>query len=814
MLFATTVMRTVIVAASVLAGTAATAISQCELQWQHGGAVSGVNGSVVALVPVGNAGAFYVAGDFEIAGDKFASDVAYWDGSSWHALGSGTSGSGTNGFLNSAVLMPNGDLIVAGSFTMAGNIAADNIARWDGSSWSPLAQSLNGIVSDLLVLPNGNLIAAGSFTMSGTIAVNRFAEWDGAIWQQYANASLGGTIWSMAVMPNGDLVVGGVLNGTPGTTSLQPFATWDGSSWTSPSLTGAWLVRDLLPLPTGELAMCGQFPGNERFGVWNGSSVQFEQIPRATAIHNMVLDAAGDLIAGAGTPSASPEPAVFRRSNGLWTTELSLRYGMHAVAAANGRLFVAGTALANRGPLSSVYSHDGTSWAPVGGPGNAVVNCVVGGAGHTLYAGGGFDAIEGVPANNVAFFDGNSWQAMGGGVGGSVSHIEVAPNGDVVAAGSLLSAGGTPAGRIARWNGVHWSTLGLGLPSPPVDLAIGPAGKVVALLGLGFNMAVEVFDGNAWSSVPVPAGSHDLQSVAVLPNGDVAIVGSLIGADVQSWDGTQWTELGMIESFNNTARLLVTPAGDLYYAGQASAGPSGSAVRRWNGVNWQNLGSTLSGTITAVDVLPTGQLVVGGDFTSPLIHRVAFWDGASWRELDGGTGAPYGWNPEVHDFGVNGAGEVFVASDFASMGSQVSPMLARAVSNCEATSIPFGAGCIGSNGPMSLQSLSHPWLGTDVRSRATGFSQFAIAVHVAGTNPIALPLPSGAPGCFLLVAPIVSDLHLPMQGAVETSVALPNNAALTGLSFRSQVIGLELNMQQALTALTSTNALDRTIGSY
>jgi hypothetical protein len=66
--------------------------------------------------------------------------------------------------------LPNGDVVAGGYFTTAGGVAANNIARWNGTSWSPLGTGLIGGVPDvgaLTTLPNGDLAAGGYFTAAG-----------------------------------------------------------------------------------------------------------------------------------------------------------------------------------------------------------------------------------------------------------------------------------------------------------------------------------------------------------------------------------------------------------------------------------------------------------------------------------------------------------------------------------------------------------------------------------------------------------------------------------------------------------------------
>ena len=70
-------------------------------------------------------------------------------------------------------VLPNGDLVAGGTFTTAGSAAANRIARWNGSTWSPLGSGMTGgplaapKVSALTVRPNGELVAGGDFTTAG-----------------------------------------------------------------------------------------------------------------------------------------------------------------------------------------------------------------------------------------------------------------------------------------------------------------------------------------------------------------------------------------------------------------------------------------------------------------------------------------------------------------------------------------------------------------------------------------------------------------------------------------------------------------------
>ena len=64
----------------------------------------------------------------------------------------------------------NDSLIVGGDFTSAGGIAALNIAKWNGSSWSALGAGLDNYVYTLIEFSD-NLYAGGRFTSSNSFPI-------------------------------------------------------------------------------------------------------------------------------------------------------------------------------------------------------------------------------------------------------------------------------------------------------------------------------------------------------------------------------------------------------------------------------------------------------------------------------------------------------------------------------------------------------------------------------------------------------------------------------------------------------------------
>ncbi len=113
------------------------AVAGCPDQWLYGPeqGIPGVDGTVYAVLKPWP-GWLVVAGSFGVAGDIRASNIAAWDGQRWHALGSGLGTPG--GYTVMALAVYNGELIAGGYFELPfGGVR--NVARWTGRPGSPWA---------------------------------------------------------------------------------------------------------------------------------------------------------------------------------------------------------------------------------------------------------------------------------------------------------------------------------------------------------------------------------------------------------------------------------------------------------------------------------------------------------------------------------------------------------------------------------------------------------------------------------------------------------------------------------------------------
>ncbi|MBL9120460.1 MAG: Ig-like domain-containing protein [Phycisphaerae bacterium] len=715
---------------------------------------NGVNLFVSALTifddGLGGGPALYAGGRFTTAGGVAANYIAKWNGTSWSSLGTGGA-NGVNFWVNALTVFDDGSgggpaLYAAGYFTTAGGVAANAIAKWDGTSWSPLGtgstNGLNGFVLSLAVLDDGSsggpaLYAGGDFAAAGGVTANRIAKWDGASWSPLGTGAANGVnnrVWGLTVFDDGSgggpaLYAGGDFAAAGGV-SANGIAKWDGTSW-SPLATGVFgagqSVRALTVFDDGSgggpaLYAAGSFTtaggvAANAIAKWDGTSWSPLGAGSANGVN---LDITTLTVLGDGTGGG---PALY----------------------VGGNFTTAGGGLANR-----IAEWDGTSWSPLhsaaaDGLNGDVYSLAVfddgEGGGPALYVGGDFTTAGGVAANRIAKWDGISWSPLGtgasNGLSGSVSALSVFDDGlgggpALYAGGFFVTAGGVPASRIAKWDGTSWSPLGTGagngLNSPVSALNVfdDGSGKGPALfVGGSFTMAggvsasgIASWDGTSWSPLgagvtfPIP-GYQQVNSLAVFDDGSgggpalyaagyFEAAGGFAANNIARWDGRAWSPLGtgITNGVNSVVRTLSIFDGGsndrplLYVGGSftAAGGVTALYIGKWDGRAWSPLiagaANGVNVDVYALTVFDDGSgggaaLYVGGRFSTAggvTANRVAKWDGASWSPLT--TGASNGVSNDVNVLGVfddgsSGGLALYVGGAFATAGGVPSSNLAK-----------------------------------------------------------------------------------------------------------------------------------------
>jgi hypothetical protein len=594
---------------------------------------NGTNGTVNALVVSGN-GDVYVGGNFSQAGGGLTNNVARWNGTAWNALGSGIP-NGASSYVLALAVAGNGDIYVGGQFTQAGGLAANNVARWTGTTWRLLGtgatNGVNGFADALAVANNGDVYVGGSFGAAGGLPANRVAKWNGVGWSSLGTGAGNGVnsfVGAITVASNGDVYVGGGFSQAGGV-QADKVARWNGTSW-SPVGSGAGVINGdisaLVVAGNGDLYAGGNFTRlsgvlNNRVARWNGA---------------------------AWSPLGAAPVGAANGVNGP----------VYALAiAGNGDVYVGGQFTQVGGvAASNVARWDGIAWSTLGsGVGGApnVTSQVIALAvalNGDVYAGGYFtQAGGGMAVSNVARWDGTAWNALGtGAANGYVSALAIDGNGNVYASGYFNLAGGM-ATRISKWDGTTWSALGTGVNSFVYSLVVANNGDLYV-------------------------------------GGDFTQAGGMAANHIAKWNGATWSPLGVgaANGVNSSVQALVVAGnGDVYAGGSFSqaGGTTVNSVARWNGIAWSSLGigtaNGVSGFVSSLAVAANGDVLVGGSFFSQAggvpANRVAKWNGTTWSRL--GTGL----NDEVRVLAGGINGKFYVGGDFTATGDGSKAMVNFAI---------------------------------------------------------------------------------------------------------------------------------------
>lgn len=524
-------------------------------QWN---AMGGANAAVHALTVLAN-GDLVAGGGFTSIDGVAATLVARWDGVAWAPLpGLPTNTTGVLALGQAA----NGDLVAGGLFT-------DFIKRWNGATWSAIGGNINGTVFSVLPMPNGDVVVAGSFSNVGGVTSRGVARWSGTQWN--AMPGLDGSALALLREPNGDILVGGSFT-YAGSAYSPRAARWDGQNWQS---LGGFYGNDVRALThfAADVIAGGNFHGVYLIGVnsalglatWSGTT----WAPTCPAFNGQLQSLrvlrSGDVIAAGGftTSPAGPVPALARFRDGRWGTLPT----PGLVGTASGPLIE----LANGDLVAVIYSpasytvqrFDGQSWTSLGSLGSSWITAIVELTNGDLVAAFG---------QFLSRFDGTTWTTTS--APGTPTALAALPNGAVAVFGQLGNIG-----FAAKWNGTAFTplaspasgTASAALQLPNGDWIVG--GRDLAVTG--GTTCVARWDGVEWSALGGPVGGAlgDVQALALLPTGGLVATGSFqfAGAalvnNAARWDGEQWSALGFGLSGTPVRALAVLPDGSIAAGG-------------------------------------------------------------------------------------------------------------------------------------------------------------------------------------------------------------------------------------------------------
>jgi hypothetical protein len=283
------------------------------------------------------------------------------------------------GLVQATTTMPDGAVIAAGLFTSLDGVVVDSIARWNGSTWSPLGAGVAGGVAALAVDANGDLLA-------GRTAVWR---WNGATW-----AMLGGPlgfIRALTTRANGEViaVVGSIV------------MRWNGASWSPlPDLSGLHL-RGAATLPNDDVIVVGDG--------W--------------------------------LPTSGPAP-IARWNGAAWSALGGANFGegFCALVRRSGELLVGGVNLDVPGGTTPLARWTGSSWVALDPALGGQVHSILELPNGDLVVGGAL-TIQGQPWGGMGRWNGLAWSAPDGGSSLFAANLALSGGGELFASGSFVFAG-------------------------------------------------------------------------------------------------------------------------------------------------------------------------------------------------------------------------------------------------------------------------------------------------------------------------------------------------------------------------------------
>jgi len=340
--------------------------------------------------------------------------------SGWSSLGSGVSGGSVpitreevlDGSIDALAIGPDGMLYASGSFSKAGGVKANNIAKWNGSSWSALGNGLDGPANALVVAPNGTLYAAN--LLDGAIS-----KWNGSRWSALPKVGLS-QVLALAVAKDGTLYAAGEPNQNSlarNKSNVRCVWKWNGTGWaplgSGMAHSGHGLITKVFALavaPDGGLYAGGSFTraGNvmtSGIAKWNGSawSALGGGIDARGSVRALTVASDGTLYAGGDFKLAGGV-----RANGIakwngysWSAlgpGLGANAGVYGLAVTPKGVVYAGGFMQKH----FITKWNGAKWTAMGSGVDYNVNAIVLGLDGTLYVGGWFEKAGGRKVKYIA----------------------------------------------------------------------------------------------------------------------------------------------------------------------------------------------------------------------------------------------------------------------------------------------------------------------------------------------------------------------------------------------------------------------------
>jgi hypothetical protein len=323
-----------------------------------------------------------------------------------------------------------------------GNLTAETLYKV-GSGWTAVGGGVDGTIRAMTFDADGNLYVGGKFVTAGGVTVNNVAKWDGSSWSAFGNGigTKGNGVTALEFDPQGNLYAGGHSLTVAGT-SDNILAIWDGLTWSTPinsitTVSGRPTINALSYI-NNRLYLGGYFASINGVAIKNimeYNGTLFSQSGNgANDIVYCIKQASSILYAGCKVGG------LLKLAGGTW----SVYDNTNGIA--YGLALDSSEALYSGGNGVKKVGYD-TNY----GTFNNLVQSLCIDQSNNLFAGGTFSTISGSTVNRIAKWDGTSWSALDGGVNNDVYVIAFDGASALYVGGSFTSAGGVPTVGIAKY---------------------------------------------------------------------------------------------------------------------------------------------------------------------------------------------------------------------------------------------------------------------------------------------------------------------------------------------------------------------------
>lgn len=337
-------------------------------------------------------------------------NIGYRDASGyWHAMSGGVNG---EVYDIKDAMDGLGSVYVVGNFTQAGAVANTGyIAKWTpGVGWSSVGGSANSYITAIYVLDASNFIVGGNFTTIGGVAANYVARWNGSTY--VAIPGINSVVFDVVAYSTTSIAVG---------SGFEFFATWNGSSWaigTSPAWHSPayqlYKSKRYSIIAGGSNTMSEPTDGGGyTYGiVKNASQMSTKRIGTTTISINILPGAItesidNDLIVGTGD-------AIWKFNGLTWVKTTVTNNTVKALAYDRDNVLYAGGEYTTIGGVSALFKlaymkYGSNIWMPIEiSITNTRINAIVAMADGNLFVGGLFGTTAVTPAQTTVINNGNA----------------------------------------------------------------------------------------------------------------------------------------------------------------------------------------------------------------------------------------------------------------------------------------------------------------------------------------------------------------------------------------------------------------------